>query len=110
MSGRLFDSLDLIPAASKRCRVAKDGPRPLGRIDGEMCRIMPVIALGLCVGVAVAYGGSSLQAIARKQAKYYGDAHAVITRSETVRIRGARPGHERWTMIQMKGRHPFRVV
>ena len=74
-----------------------------------MRRVLGVTALGLCVGVAAAYGGSSLRAIARQQAAYFGDPHATITRVETVRIRGARPGHARWTMIQMKGRRSFRV-
>jgi hypothetical protein len=74
-----------------------------------MHRVLGVIAVALCVSLATAYGGSSLQAIAHKQATYYGDARAAITRIETVRIRGARPGHARWVMIQMKGRHAFRV-
>jgi hypothetical protein len=74
-----------------------------------MHRILGVIALGLCVSVAAAYGGSSVQALAQREASYYGNPRAAITRIETVRIIGARPGHERWTMIQMKGRHAFRV-
>ena len=75
-----------------------------------MYRVLGVIAVGLCVAVAAAYGGgSSLQTIAHKQAKYYGDAQAAIARIETVRIWGARPGHSRWAMIQMKGRRAFRV-
>jgi hypothetical protein len=74
-----------------------------------MQRVLTVIALGFCVGVAAACGGSSLRAVAREQAKYYGDAHATITRVETVRIRGARRGHSRWAMIRMKGRTAFRV-
>jgi len=84
-----------------------------------MRRIATIFALFLCAGAAVAYAGGfslqsnahkfSLQSIAHQQAKYFGDAHAVITRIETVRIWGARPGHARWAMIRMKGHHAFRV-
>ena len=75
-----------------------------------MHRIVTVFAFVLCTGAAAAYaGGFSLQSIAHKEAKYFGDAHAVISRIETVRIWGARPGHARWAMIRMKGRHAFRV-
>jgi hypothetical protein len=76
--------------------------------NAEMLRaIAAVFVLTLGVGVAAGYGGSSLQAIAHQEAKYFGVPRATITRIETVRIWGARPGHERWAMIQMKGRHPF---
>jgi len=74
-----------------------------------MRRILSAIALGLSVGVTAAYGGSLLQALARQQAKYYGDAHAVITHIQRVRIRGASPGHRRWAMIRLKSRRAFRV-
>ncbi len=75
-----------------------------------MRRIVTVFALSLCAGAAAAYAGTfSLEPIAHKEAKYYGNAHAAITRIETVRIWGARPGHERWAMIRMRGRHAFRV-
>jgi hypothetical protein len=84
-----------------------------------MRRVVTVFAFFLCAGAVAAYAGgfslqsnahkSSLQSIAHKQAKYFGDAHAVITRIETVRIRGARPGHARWAMIRMKGHHAFQV-
>jgi len=75
-----------------------------------MRRIVTVFAFFLCTGAAAAYaGGFSLQSIAHKEAKYYGDAHAAITHIETVRIWGARPGQARWAMIRMKGRHAFRV-
>jgi hypothetical protein len=74
-----------------------------------MRRILSVFAVGLYVGVSAAYGGSSLQALAHHWAKYFGDAHAVVVRIEKVRIEGARPGHERWAMIRIKGHHPFKV-
>lgn len=75
-----------------------------------MRRIVTVFVFFLCTGAAAAYaGGFSLQSIAHKEAKYYGETHAAITRIETVRIWGARPGHARWAMIRMKGRHAFRV-
>ncbi len=75
-----------------------------------MRRIVTVFAFLLCAGAAAAYaGGFSLQSVAHKEAKYYGNAHATITRIETVRIWGARPGHARWAMIRMKSRHAFRV-
>jgi hypothetical protein len=73
-------------------------------------RIVTVFGFFLCTGAAAAYaGGFSLQSTAHKEAKYYGDAQAAITRIETVRIWGARPGHVRWAMIRMKGRRAFRV-
>ncbi len=77
-----------------------------------MPRTLTVVVLGLALGVAAAYGtgGSSLRAQAHHWAKYFGDARAVIVRIETVSIEGgARPGHRRWAMIRMKGRHAFRV-
>jgi len=74
-----------------------------------MTRALAAASLVVCASLVAGCGGSSLQAIAHKQAKYYGDPHAAITRIETVQIRGARPGHERWAMIQMKSRHAFRV-
>lgn len=75
-----------------------------------MRRIVTVFAFFLCTGAAAAYaGGFSLQSIAHKEAKYHGDAHAAITRIETVRIWGTRQGHARWAMIRMKGPHAFRV-
>lgn len=78
--------------------------------NGQMRRALAAaFLLALAVGVAAAYGGSSIQTLAHQQAKYFGDPQAAITRIETVRIFGARPGHSRWTMIQMKGSHAFRV-
>jgi hypothetical protein len=76
-----------------------------------MKRVIGVAAAVACgsVIVAAAYGGSSLQAIAHQEARYFGDPHAAVTRIERVRIFGARPGHERWAMIRVKGRRPFRV-
>ncbi len=74
-----------------------------------MRRIATVFAFFLCTGAAAACaGGFSLQSIAHREAKYYGDAHAAITRIATVRIAGAGHGHARWAMIRMKG-HAFRV-
>jgi hypothetical protein len=75
-----------------------------------MGRLVTVFVLFLCTGAAAASArGFSLQPVAHKEAQYYGDAHASITRIETVRIWGARPGHARWAMIRMKSRHAFRV-
>lgn len=61
------------------------------------------------MAVAAASGGSSLQAIAHREATYFGDPHATITRIERVRIFGARPGHARWAMIRLRSRQAFRV-
>src|SRR3974377_2312395 len=82
-----------------------------GAYKGGMPRILTVLALGLVVGVATAYGdGTSLKAQAHPGSKYFGDPQAAIVRIETVHIAGgARPGHRRWTMIRMKGHHAFRV-
>jgi hypothetical protein len=80
------------------------------RISPEMRWLaMGIAVLVLCVGVAAAYGRPSLQAVARKEARYFGDPTATITRIEKVRIFGARPGHARWAMIRMEGRRAFRV-
>lgn len=73
-----------------------------------MHRLIGVSALGLCSCLAAGCGGSSLQAIAHKQAKYYGHPHATVTGIETVQI-SAHPGHRRWAMIRMKSRRAFRV-
>ena len=52
---------------------------------------------------------TSAEAVARREAKYHGDAHAAITRVETVRLPDARPGNRRWIMVQLKSRHAFDV-
>lgn len=74
-----------------------------------MHRPLATASLVICATLAAGCGGSSLRAIALKQAEYFGDPHAAITRIETVQLSGARPGHARWTMIQMKSRHAFRA-
>lgn len=60
-------------------------------------------------GIGDPVAPTSIQALAHRQAAYYGDPHAAIAGVETVRIAGARPGHVRWAMIRMKSRHSFRV-
>jgi len=63
----------------------------------------------LCALLAAGFGGSWLEAIAHQKAKHFGDPRAVITKIETVRLSGARRGHERWAMVRLKSRHAFRV-
>jgi hypothetical protein len=63
----------------------------------------------LCVLLAAGFGGSWLEAVAHQKAKHFGDPHAVITKIETVRLSGARRGHQRWAMVQLKSHHDFRV-
>jgi hypothetical protein len=69
-----------------------------------MKRVIGVAALAACAAVAAGYGSPSLRSIAHKEAKYFGDPHAAITRIETVRIGGTR-----WAIIEMKGRRAFRA-
>jgi hypothetical protein len=66
--------------------------------------VVGAVVFLLCVGVSAGCGGSSLTAIAYKQAKNYGVPQPVLARSETVRIEGG----SRWRMIWMKGRSAFR--
>jgi hypothetical protein len=72
-------------------------------------RALATASFGICAILVAGCGSSSLQSIARKQAKYYGDPRATIMRTETVQLRGALPGHRRWAMIQMRSRRAFRV-
>ncbi len=53
---------------------------------------------------------AAAEAVARREAKLHGDAHAVITRIETVRIPGYPGRRDRWIMIQLRSRHAFDVA
>jgi hypothetical protein len=70
-----------------------------------MHRIIGVVMLGSCACMAASCGGSSLQAIAHKQAKYDGVPHAAITRVEKVQVLGG--GKSPWSVILMKGPSSF---
>jgi hypothetical protein len=63
------------------------------------------LALALCASASAGCGGSSLRAIAFKQARYSHVPHAMLKRSETVQIE-----RSRWTMVWMKGRSVFRFA
>lgn len=52
---------------------------------------------------------ASAEAVARREARYKGDAHATITHVERVRLPDADPAHRRWIMIQLKSRRAFDV-
>jgi hypothetical protein len=69
-----------------------------------MKRVIGLAALVILFAVAAGYGRSSLRTIAQKEAKYFGDPHATVTRIETARVAGAR-----WAIIEMKGRRTFRI-
>lgn len=78
---------------------------PVARAYNEQMRaVVGVLGVSLC-GCLAAGCGSSLQALAHKQAKYFGDPHATVTRIERVQIENG----TQWTMIQMKGRSPFQT-
>ena len=113
MSARLFrGSGERTLAQSSECSTDSSGRvtiTVLAAYNEYVHRALATVSLVFCAGLVAGCGGSSIQTIAHAQAKYFGDPNAAITRIETVRLVGALPGHRRWTMIQMKGRHAFRV-
>jgi len=77
----------------------------LWAIGGSAAGVTPCHGCRASVSPRIA----AAEAVARREAKLHGDAHAVITRVETVRIPDARRGHQWWVIVQLKSRHAFFV-